>query len=62
MSKDASKEWKKDAKFKLKVCMQQVNAVQEYEDVSLGDERYEKKRFSRILLADEIVRVVRKLQ
>ena len=62
MSKDTSKKWKKDAKFKLKVRMQQVNAVQEYEDVGLEDERYEKKHVSRILSADEIVRVVGKLQ
>ena len=42
MSKETSKKWKRDAKFKLKVRMQEVNAIQEYEDVSLGDERYEK--------------------
>ena len=62
MSKDMSKKWNKDANFKLKVLMQQVNAVQEYEDVSLGDERYEKRHISTILSADEIVRVVGKLQ
>ena len=56
MSKDTSKKWNKDANFKLKVLMQQVNAVQEYEDVSLGDERYKKKQVSRILSADEIMR------
>ena len=62
MSKETSKKWKRDAKFKLKVRMQEVNAIQEYEDVSLGDERYEKKHVSEILSADEIVRVVGKLQ
>ena len=62
MSKETSKKWKRAAKFKLKVRMQEVNAIQEYEDDSLGDERYEKKHVSEIWSADDIVRVVGKLQ
>ena len=35
MSRLTSNKWKKDSKFKLKDCMQDINAVQEYEDVNL---------------------------
>ena len=42
MSKVPSKKWKKDSKFKLKARMQEINAVQEYEDVDLHDTLYKK--------------------
>ena len=37
MSKVPSKKCNKDSKFKLKSCMQKINAVQEYKDVDLQE-------------------------
>ena len=42
MTKVISTKWKKDSKFKLKSCMQEINAVQEYEDVDLHKTFYKK--------------------
>ena len=41
-SKVPIKKWKKESKFKLKARMQDINAVQEYEDVDLHDTLYKK--------------------
>ena len=45
MSKTPSKKWKNESKFKLKSRMQDINAVQEYEDVYLHDIFYKKVIF-----------------
>ena len=42
MSKLPGKKWNKDSKFKLKACIQEINAVQEYADVYLHNTFYKK--------------------
>ena len=62
MSKVPNKEWKKDSKFKLKAHMQEVNAIQEYEDVRLHDTFYKMRDVRRIVTEGEIMNVIGKLQ
>ena len=42
MSKVTIKKWRKESKFKLKYCIQDINAIQEYGDVNLHDTFYKK--------------------
>ena len=62
MSKVTSKKWKKDSKFKLKARMQEINAVQEYEDVELCDTFYKKGSVSRIVTDEEVMDVIGQLK
>ena len=62
MSKSPVKKWKEYSKFKLKACMQEANAIQEYEDVKLHDTLYKKGSVSRIVTDGEIVDVIGRLQ
>ena len=62
MSKVPRKIWRKDSKYKLKVCMQEVSAVQEYSDVDLHNTAHKKRDISRLLTEDEVSGVVRKLK
>ena len=58
MSKKACKVWEKDSKYKLKVRMQEVDAVGKYRDVDLYHETYEKKDVCRLLTEKEITGVI----
>ena len=60
MSEVPSKKCKKESKFKLKARMQDINAVQEYEDVDLHDTFYKKGSVSRIMTDEECHRTVEK--
>ena len=62
MSKDPRKVFGKDDKYKLKVRMQEVSAVQEYQDVDLNDKSYKKAAISRLLTDGETKYVVGKLK
>ena len=62
MSKVPTKQWQQDSKFKLKVHMMEMNAIQEYEDVELHNETYENKCVSRIVKNAEITGITGKLQ
>ena len=62
MSKVPRKIWLKDSKYKLKVCMQEVSAVQEYSDVDLHNTAHKKGDIRRILTDDEVNDVVGKLK
>ena len=48
----------KDSKYKLKVRMQEVDAVGKYRDVDLYHETYEKKDVCRLLTEKEITGVI----
>ena len=52
----------KDSKYKLKVRMQEVSAVQEYSDVDLDNGRHKRADISRLLRNDEVKDVVGKLK
>ena len=54
--------WGKDFKYKVKVRMQEVSAVQEYSDVDLDDDRHKRADISRLLRDDEVKGVVGKLK
>ena len=62
MSKVPIQEWKKDSKFKLKARMQEVNAIEEYEDVRLHDTFYKMRDVGQIVTDGEIMNVIGKLQ
>ena len=62
MSKVPSKKWKKDYKFKLKARMQEINAVQEYEDVDLPDTFYKKGYVSRIVTDEDVINFILQLK
>ena len=62
MAKNPQKVFGKDSKYKLKVCMQEVSAGQEYRDVDLDDGRNKRADISRLLRDDEVKDVVGKLK
>ena len=62
MSKKARKVWGKDSKYKLKVRMQEVDAVGKYSDVNLHHETYKKKDVCRIMTDGEITGVLGQLK
>ena len=62
MTKVPQKVSGKDSKYKLKVCMQEVSAVQEYRDVDLYGRTYKRAAISRLLRDDEAKDVVGKLK
>ena len=62
MAKVPQKVFGKDSKYKLKVRMQEVSAVQEYRDVDLDDSTYKRAAISRLLRDDEVKDVVGKLK
>ena len=62
MYKVPSKKLKKDSKFKLKSHMQEINAVQEYEDVDLHDTFYKKGSVSLIVTDEEVMNVIGQLK
>ena len=62
MAKVPQKIFGKDSKYKLKVRMQEVSAVQEYSDVDLDDGRHKRADISRLLKDDEVKDVVGKLK
>ena len=51
-----------EIKIKLKACMQEINAVQEYEDVDLHDPFYKKVSVSRIATDEEVMNIIGKLK
>ena len=58
MTKLPQKIFGKDDKYKLKVRMQEVTAVQEYSDVDLDDDTHKRADISRLLTDDEVKDVV----
>ena len=62
MSKIPSKKWKKEYKFKLKSRMQEINAVQGYEDVDLHDTFYKNGSVRRIVTDKEVMNVIGQLK
>ena len=52
----------KDSRYKLKVRIQEVSAVQEYRDVDLDCSTYKRAAISRLLRDDEVKDVVGKLK
>ena len=62
MSKIPQKIFRKDSKYKLKVRMQEVRSIQEYNDVDLDDSTYERAAVSRLLTDDEVKGVVGKVK
>ena len=54
MAKVPRKIFKKDSKYKLKVRMQEISAVQEYVDVDMDDGSYKRADVSRLLTDDEV--------
>ena len=62
MPKVPSNKWKKDSKFKLKYCMQEINAVQEYGYFDLHVTFYKKGYVSRIVTDKEVMNVIGKLK
>ena len=62
MAKVPQKVFGKDSKYKLKVRMQEVSAVQEYRDVDLDGSTYKRAAISRLLRDDEVKDVVGKLK
>ena len=62
MSKVPGKKWKKGEKFKLKVRIQEINAVQEREDVDLHHTFYNKGVIDQIVTESEIKDDIGKLQ
>ena len=62
MANNPQKNFGKDSKYKLKVCMQEVSVVQEYNDVDLNDGRHQRVDSSRLLRDDEVKDVVEKLK
>ena len=62
MSKVPQKVLGKDSKYKVKVRMQEVSAVQEYSDVDLDDSTYKRAAISRLLRDDEVKDALGKLE
>ena len=62
MAKVPQKIFGKDSKYKLKVRMQEVSAVQEYSDVDLDSDRHKRADISRLLKDDEVKDIVGKLK
>ena len=62
MSKVPQKKFREDSKYKLKVRMQEVTAVQEYKDVDLDNDTYERAAISRLLTDDEVKDIAGKLK
>ena len=62
MAKNPQKIFGKDSKYKLKVRMQEVSAVQEYSDVDLDNGRHKRADICRLLRDDEVKDVVGKLK
>ena len=62
MAKVPRKIFGKDFKYKLKVRMQEVSALQEYSNVDLDDGRHKRADISRLLTNDEVNDVVGKLK
>ena len=62
MAKNPQKIFGKDSKYKLKVRMQEVSAVQEYSDVDLDNGRHKRADICRLLRDDEAKDVVGKLK
>ena len=62
MAKAPQKVFGKDSKYKLKVRMQEVSAVQEYSDVDLDDSTYKRAAISRLLRDDEVKDALGKLE
>ena len=60
MAKVQQKVFGKDSKYKLKVRMQEVSAVQEYRDIDLDDNTYKKEDISRLLTDDVMEDIVGK--
>ena len=58
MTKIPQKIFGEDDKYKLKVRMQEVSAVQEYSDVDLDDATHKRADISRVLTDDEVKDVV----
>ena len=62
MSEVPSKKWKKDSRFKLKACMQEIHAFQEYEDFNLQEKFYKKVYVSLIVTDEEVMNVIGQLK
>ena len=62
MAKNPQKIFGKDSKYKLKVRMQEISAVQEYADVDMDDGSYKRADISRLLTADQVKDVFGKLK
>ena len=66
MSKVPQKTFEKDPKYKLKIRVQEVSAVQEYRDFDLDDNTYKCKRATigilLMLTGDEVKHVTGKLK
>ena len=62
MAKVSQKILGKYFKYKLKVGMQEVSAVQEYRAVDLDDSTYKRAATSRLLRDDEVKDVVGKMK
>ena len=60
MSKVSQKIFGKNSRYKLKVRMQEVSAVQEYRDIDLDDNTYKKEDISRLLTDDVMEDIVGK--
>ena len=62
MAKAPQKVFGKHSKYKLKIRMQEVSAVQEYRDVDLDDSTYKRAAISRLLRDVKVKDVVGKLK
>ena len=62
ISKSPRKVWRKNSTYKLKVRMQDVSVVQEYEDTDLHNSNRKKGHVSRILTYEEVNDVIGKLE
>ena len=62
MYKLPSKKQKKESKFKLKSCTQDINAVREYEDVDLHKKFYKKGYVSQIVTDEEVMNFIVQLK
>ena len=60
--KGSTKIFRKDSKYKLKVRMKEISAVQEYADVDMDDGSYKRTDISRLPTDDEVKNVVGKLK
>ena len=62
ISKVPSNKWKKESKFKLKACMQQINVVQQFEDIDLHDTFYQNGSVSQIVTYEEVMNIIGQLK
>ena len=62
MAKVPQQIFSKDSKYKLKVRMQIISAVQEYADVDRNNGSYKRSDIRRLLTDDEVKDVVGKLK